>query len=239
MGITDRNSTAFNYTMTVSYYDYMPWDAVWTDSAAVVVPPGSSAQVSAAVSVQPNAHSGVQQGFVRFESDMHTVSVPVSYAVVPRPDQGAILADGGGDAPFSPGTVQGSFDMAGRYPAGEWRQHYVYVPEGVESAVVEISWLSNNTHVGAFVVDPAGKIVQTNTDPGVFGDLAFWPSRDWLGYSAFGEGGGFYPVSNWNDTTTVMSISISEPGVYTILSHVSLHGGESVYEPLRVSVRFS
>ena len=237
-GITDRNSTAIDYTMTVSYYGYGPWEGAWTDSSVIVVPPGSSYMVEAAVSVPPGAAAGVHQGFVRFESDHHTVSVPVSYAVAPRLDGEAVLADGGGGGALLPsGLVQGSFDMSGRYPAGEWRQHHVYVPEGVESAVVEVSWLSNRTHVGVFVVDPTGAIVQTNTDPGVFGDLAYWPSSDWLGNSAFSEGGGFYPVRNWNDTTTIIQVQTPEPGVYTILSHVSLHGGEGLYEPIRVSVR--
>ena len=239
-GITDRNSTAINYTMTVSYYDYEPWGSVWTDREMVVVPARSSVEVRAAVSAPLDADAGVHQGYVRFESDIHTVSVPVSYAVVPEiANDGVVLTDGGGNLPYSIGRVQGSFDMAGRYPAGEWRQHYVMVPEGVDTAIVEISWLSNNTHVGVFVVDPAGKMIQTNTEPGVFGDLANWASSDWLGYAAFGEGGGFYPVRNWNDTATLISISTPEPGVYVILSHVSLHGGESLYEPIRVSARFS
>ena len=43
--------------------------------------------------------------------------------------------------------------------------------------------------MGVFVADPAGKIIQINTGPGVFGDLAYWPSSDWLGISAFGDGG--------------------------------------------------
>ena len=237
-GITDRNSTAIDYTMTASYYGYGPWEGVWTDSSVIVVPPGSSYMVEAAISVPPGAAAGVHQGFVRFESDHHTVSVPVSYAVAPRLDGEAVLADGdGGGALLRSGLVQGSFDMSGRYPAGEWRHHHVYVPDDIESVVVEVSWLSNHTHVGVFVVDPTGALVQTNTDPGVFGDLAYWPSSDWLGRSVFSEGGGFYPVRNWNDTTTIIQVQTPEPGVYTILSHVSLHGGEGLYEPIRVSVR--
>lgn len=239
-GITERNSTSLNYTMTVQYYGYEHWRSVWTDSSVVTIPPHSTVPVKAAISVPYDAPGGVYQGYVRFVSDVHTVSVPVSYAVAHELDGVTVLTDGGDESDImSPGLVRGAFDMAGRYTAGEWKQHYLWVPEGIESAVIEVSWISNNTHVGVMVVNPAGEIVQTNTNPGVFGDLADWPSNDWMGYGAFGEGGGFYPVKNWNDTTTIIQVSTPDPGVYTILSHVSLHGGEALHEPIRIVARLS
>lgn len=241
LGITDNNSTAMDYTLTASYYDREPWRVVWLESRDIVVPPNSESHVRATITVPADYQSGIYQGFLTFKGQEHTVNAPLSFAVV-RPAGADVVLASGGDHPgtlYEPGVVRGSFDMSSRYTAGEWRHHYVEVPEGVGSGILEISWQSNYTNIGVFVTDPSGAIVQTNMNPGVFGQFAGWPSVDWLGSGPLGEGaGGFYPVKNWNDTTTLIQFPTEEPGTYSILSHTTLFGGESITEPITVKVRF-
>lgn len=242
-GLTGVNATAMDYTITATYYDRVHWSDVWLESNSIVVPPQSEYTINAAISVPPNADSGIYQGFVTFISDTHKVNVPVSYAVTQPVTDGMIhLVSGNDDNDtllYSPGMVRGSFDMSGRYMAGEWRHQYVDVPENVTSGVIEVSWKSNNTSIGVFVVNPEGDIVQSNANPGVFGHFGGWPSDDWLGYSVFSQGGGFFPVSGWNDTSTTFSVLIDEPGIYSIMTHTTLYGGESPTEPIVITARFN
>lgn len=239
-GLTGANSTAMDYTLTATYYDSVRWPQVWLEANTVTVPPMSEYEVRAALAVPADAQSGVYQGFVEFDSGGHAVNVPVSYAVVqPAATEAVRVVAGTGDTDvlYSPGATRGSFDMSGRYVAGEWRHQYISVPPDAASAIIEVSWLSNNTSMSVFVVDPAGEIVQTNVDPGVFGHFAGWPSVDWLGYSVFSEGGGFFPVSNWNDTSSALQVPVEMPGTYSILTHTTLYGGESVTEPMVITAR--
>ena len=54
------------------------------------------------------------------------------------------------------------------------------------------------------MVDPQGKIVQTNFPSGVFGHFWGWPTTDWLGNKPnLVQGGGFFPVKNKDNTSTV------------------------------------
>lgn len=240
-GITDVNSTAMDYTITATYYDRAYWPDVWLESSSVVVPPQSQYMINAAITVPSGVDSGVYQGFVTFNSDVHTVNMPVSYTVTqPATDGTTHLVSGDGDSMlYSPGLVRGSFDMSGRYMAGEWRHQYIDVPDDITSGVIEVSWQSNNTSIGVFVINPEGDIIQSNANPGVFGHFAGWPSDDWLGYSVFSEGGGFFPVSGWNDTSATFRIPIEESGVYSIMTHTTLYGGESPTEPIVITARFN
>ncbi|MXX20391.1 MAG: S8 family serine peptidase [Cenarchaeum sp. SB0661_bin_35] len=241
-GITNTNSTAMDYTITATYYDRAYWPDVWLESSSVVVPPQSQYTINAVITVPSGVDSGIYQGFVTFSSDAHTVNIPVSYAVTEPANGGTVhLVSGTSDDDdilYSPGLVRGSFDMSGRYMAGEWRHQYIDVPDDITSGVIEVSWQSNNTSIGVFVLSPEGDIIQSNTNPGVFGHFGGWPSNDWLGYSDFGEGGGFFPVSGWNDTSATFRIPIEEPGVYSIMTHTTLFGGESPTEPIVITVRF-
>ncbi|HET8719651.1 MAG TPA: peptidase S8, partial [Candidatus Nitrosotenuis sp.] len=84
-----------------------------------------------------------------------------------------------------------------------------------------------------------GRIVQTNVPSGVFGPFLNWPTSDWLGTTTFSEGGGFYPVKNKDDTSTLLYAPINQTGTYTLLLHSTLFGGKSATEPFSVSARFS
>ncbi|WKT58730.1 hypothetical protein QVH35_05150 [Candidatus Nitrosotenuis chungbukensis] len=97
----------------------------------------------------------------------------------------------GDDVMYGNGYVKGAFDMINRYNAGDWRQYYFDVENPkITSASIEMSWKDPDTNFSVFVVDPQGKIIQSNVPPGVFGQLIDWPTSDWLGTSIFSEGGG-------------------------------------------------
>jgi hypothetical protein len=124
--------------------------------------------------------------------------------------------------------------------AGDWRQYYFDIQnESINSASIELSWITDDTNLAVFVMDPSGKIIQTNVPSGVFGHFLGWPSLDWLGNSPFSQGGGFYPVKNKDDTSTVLYAPINQTGTYTLLTHSTLFGGSSTTEPITLAAKFS
>ena len=42
----------------------------------------------------------------------------------------------------------------------------------------------------------------------MFGHFLGWSSLDWLGNSIFSQGGGFFPVKNKDDTSTVFMFQL-------------------------------
>ena len=88
-------------------------------------------------------------------------------------------------------------------------------------------------------MNPSGAIIQTNVPSGVFGHFLGWASLDWLGNSIFSQGGGFYPVKNKDDTSTVLYVPINQTGTYTLLTHTTLFGGSSVTEPITLLAKFT
>jgi hypothetical protein len=88
-------------------------------------------------------------------------------------------------------------------------------------------------------MDPTGKIIQTNVPSGVFGHFLGWPSLDWLGNSLFSQGGGFYPVKNKDDTSTVLYVPINQTGTHTLLAHSTLFGGNSTTEKITLAAKFT
>jgi hypothetical protein len=88
-------------------------------------------------------------------------------------------------------------------------------------------------------MDPSGKIIQTNVPSGVFGHFLGWPSLDWLGNSLFSQGGGFYPVKNKDNTSTVLNVPINQTGTYSLLTHSTLFGGNSTTESITLKAKFT
>jgi hypothetical protein len=130
--------------------------------------------------------------------------------------------------------------MVNRYMAGDWRQYYFDIQdESINSAAIELSWITDDTNLAVFVMDPSGQIVQTNMPSGIFGHFLGWVSLDWLGGSLFSQGGGFYPVKNKDDTSTVIYVPINQTGTYSILAHSTLFGGNSTTEPITLAAKFS
>ena len=130
--------------------------------------------------------------------------------------------------------------MANRYMAGDWRQYYFDIQDdSINSAAIELSWDTDDTNLSVFVMNPNGEIVQTNMPSGIFGHFLGWASLDWLGGSAFSQGGGFYPVKNKDDTSTVIYVPINQTGTYSTLAHSTLFGGNSTTEPITLAAKFS
>ena len=88
-------------------------------------------------------------------------------------------------------------------------------------------------------MDPSGKIIQTNVPSGVFGHFLGWPSLDWLGNSLFSQGGGFYPVKNKDNASTVLNVPINQTGTYSVLAHSTLFGGNLTTESITLKSKFT
>ena len=130
--------------------------------------------------------------------------------------------------------------MSNRYMAGDWRQYYFDIQnESIDAAMIELSWKFDDTNFAVFVMDPSGKIIQTNVPSGVFGHFLEWPSLDWLGNSIFSQGGGFFPVKNKDNTSTVLYVPVNQTGTYTLLTHSTLFGGNSTTEPITLTAKFT
>jgi hypothetical protein len=243
-GDTKKNSTSSDYTLTASYYKKTQWNEIWLNSKNIQVKPHGTAKVVATLIIPSDKTPGLYQAFINFKDKSHTVNVPVSYAVIKKlqpKDLPTVIQGQSGDALYGNGYIGGGFDMANRYNAGDWRQYYFDVTDKtINSVAMTLSWKDPDTNLSVFLVDPQGRIVQTNSPPGVLGEFQGWPTGDWLGPSpAFSEGGGFYPVKNTDTTSTVLFSSLNETGVYSILIHAPLFSGRSIAEPVTITTKFS
>jgi hypothetical protein len=244
LGDTRQNSTSMDYTLSASYYQKQNWSVMWPESSTITVPPQDTANVKVNLVLPNDIQTGVYQGFLTFEGDKHTVNAPVSFAVKKPIDKKdtPILIQGhqSNDILHGNGYVKGAFDMANRYMAGDWRQYYFDIQdESINSAAIELSWVTDDTNLSVFVMNPKGEIIQTNMPSGIFGHFLGWVSLDWLGGSLFSQGGGFYPVKNKDDTSTVIYVPINQTGTYSILAHSTLFGGNSTTEPITLAAKFS
>jgi hypothetical protein len=244
LGELQKNSTEMNYLLSTSYYKKDRWNQIWLDADRVEVPPQSTAKVLATITVPDTMKPGLYQGFLTFTGQNHTVNAPISFAVTtPVKQKDKLLMISGSQSSetlYGNGYIKGAFDMVNRYNAGDWRQYYFDITDStINSASIDILWKDSDTNFSAFVIDPQGRIVQTNMPPGVFGQFLDWPTSDWLGTTLFSEGGGFYPVKNKDATSTLLYTPINQTGTYTLLLHSTLFGGKSTTEPFSVIARFS
>ena len=244
LGETQKNSTSMNYTLTASYYKKDIWNPIWLDNNQIQIQPKSSAKVSATMVVPTNYQAGIYQGFLSFDSQQHSLNVPVSFGVkklINKKDTTVLIPGSkNGDVLYGNGYVKGAFDMVNRYMSGDWKQYYFDIAdETINGGAFDISWEHEDSSVSVFVIDPKGRIVQTNVPPGVFGHFMNWPSNDWLGTTPFSQGGGFFPVKNKDQTSTVLYTPINQTGTYTLMIHSTLFGGESLTEPVSIAAKFS
>ncbi len=244
LGDTQQNSTSMDYTISASYYEKEKWPVLWPETETILVPPKNSSTLDVTLVAPNNLQTGVYQGFLTFESDDHIVNAPTSF-VIKQPvmeNDSTILIEGlqSDDVLYGNGYTKGAFDMANRYMAGDWRQYYFDIQdESINSASIELSWTGDDTNLSVFVMDPSGEIIQTNVPSGVFGHFLGWASLDWLGNSAFSQGGGFFPVKNKDDTSTVLYVPINQTGTYTLLTHSTLFDGSSITEPITLAAKFA
>ncbi|QLH03503.1 peptidase S8 [Nitrosopumilus cobalaminigenes] len=244
LGDTKQNSTSMDYTISASHYEKEKWSLLWSKSDTISVPPQDSSTVDMTLVTPNDFQTGVYQGFLTFEGETHTVNAPISF-VIKQPvteNDSTILIKGtsSDDVLYGNGYTKGAFDMVNRYMAGDWRQYYFDIQnESINTAAIELSWTSNDTNLSVFVMDPSGEIIQTNVPSGVFGHFMGWASLDWLGNSIFSQGGGFFPVKNKDDTSTVLYVPINQTGTYTLLTHSTLFGGISTTEPITLAAKFT
>ncbi len=244
LGDTKQNSTSMEYTLSASHYQKDKWSIIWPETETITVPANNTAKVDISLVVPNDLQTGNYQGFITFEGKTHTVNAPVSFVVKKEIAQkdSLVLIQGkqSDDILFGNGYIKGAFDMANRYMAGDWRQYYFDIKDdSINSAAIELSWKADDTNLSVFVMDPRGRIIQTNMPPGVFGHFLGWPSLDWLGNSVFSQGGGFFPVKNKDNTSTILYVPINQTGTYTLLAHSTLFGGNSTTEPIMLAAKFS
>lgn len=242
LGDTKKNSTSMDYTVSASHFKKEDWGDIWLESNLVHVKPKSASQVSATITTN-DAKPGLYQGFIEFRGENHTVNAPVSFAVttpIQKKEKLTVIPGSQSSILYGNGYVKGAFDMVNRYNAGDWRPYYFDITDStINAASIDISWKDPDTNLSVFVIDPKGRIIQTNAPPGVFGQFLDWPTSDWLGTSVFSEGGGFFPVKNKDQTSTVLYAPINQTGTYTLLVHSTLFGGASTTEPYTVLAQFS
>jgi len=244
LGDTKQNSTSMDYTISASHYEKEKWPLLWAESEKISILPENSSTVDVTLVTPSDLQAGVYQGFLTFESEKHIVNSPISF-VIKQPvseNDSTILIKGkqSDNILYGNGYTKGAFDMVNRYMAGDWRQYYFDIQnESINTAAIELSWISNNTNLSVFVMDPSGEIIQTNVPSGVFGHFMGWASLDWLGNSIFSQGGGFFPVKNKDDTSTVLYVPINQTGTYTLLTHSTLFGGYSTTEPITLVAKFT
>ena len=242
-GNTQQNATAMDYSLSISYYQDDLWNNVAVNNPEVTILDNDFTDVVATLSVPPDSQSGVYQGFLKFEGKYHTIKSPVSYGVLEKVEKDAkqtIIPGSSGDTLYGNGYVKGAFDMTSRYMAGDWRQYYFDIQDKtINSATIDFEWENDYTNFTAFMIDPEGKIIQTNFPSGVFGEFLGWPTGDWLGTSSFSGGGTFYPLKNKDNTSTVLFAPINQTGTYTLLVHSTLFDGTSIVEPISVAAKFT
>jgi subtilisin family serine protease len=241
-GNTNQNATAMDYSLSVSYYQDVAWNNIATDKE-ITIPPNDSADVHVALSVPSDSHTGVYQGFLSFEGKYHEIHSPISYGVLQTVEKDimqTILPSSSPDILYGNNYVKGAFDMSNRYMAGDWRQYYFDIQDNtINSAAIDFEWENDYTNFTAFMIDPQGKIIQTNFPSGVFGEFLGWPTGDWLGTSQFSGGGTFYPLKNKDNTSTVLFAPINQTGTYTLLMHSTLFDGTSIAEPVSLAAKFT
>jgi len=164
-GNTNQNATAMDYTLSISYYQNVLWDEITVDKEITILP-NSSSNVRVTLSVPPNSHTGVYQGFLNFEGKYHEVNSPVSYGVLETVEKDVmqtIIPGSPGGILYGNGYVKGAFDMTSRYMAGDWRQYYFDIQDNtINSATIDFEWENDYTNFTAFMIVPQGKIIQTN-----------------------------------------------------------------------------
>ena len=239
-----EESPSMDYTLSASYYKKQAWSVMWPETESITVPAKSNSNVKVNLVLPNDIQNGIYQGFLTFEGEEHSVNAPVSFVVKMKIDKKdtpvLILGNQGDDVLYGNGYIKGAFDMANRYMSGDWRQYYFDIQDdSINSAAIEFSWDTDDTNLSVFVMNPKGEIIQTNMPSGIFGHFLGWASLDWLGNSVFSQGGGFFPVKNKDNTSTVIYVPINQTGTYSILAHSTLFGGNSTTEQITLAAKFS
>ncbi len=250
-GMSDKDSEAFDYTLTLAYYKRDRWDMLninGADELRLSIEPHGKATFRASISIPEDATEGIYQGYITIESSKQVTNIPVSF-IVPLDMRSKDIpftishkSINSRDDPlnllYTNALMQGSFDMFSRYNAGEWKYYHLNVMDAsVNTLSIKITWKNELSSLSVFVLDPKGDIVASSVPAGVFKEFINWPSNDWLGRSVAGSGA-FYPAQNNGRNSTVVYAPVNSPGIYTIMMHNTLfHAKDSPTEPLSIEVK--
>ena len=242
VGNLQQNSTSMDYSLTASYFGKDSWDNLSVEENKVSIPPLSEIKINSTITTSVDQSTGIYDGFLMFEGEHHKLNVPVSYSIISSVEKDIPIVVHGkqNSINYGNGFVKVAFDMTNRYMTGDWRQYFLDINDStINSGAIEFSWKEKNTNLSVFVMDPQGKIISTNMPSGVFGHFLGWPSIDWLGTTPFSQGGGFFPVKNKDDTSTVLFAPINQTGTYSILVHSTLFDGKDITEPITLAAKFT
>ena len=244
LGETKQNSTSIDYELSASYYKKEKWNEIWLDNSIIEIPPQSTATVTATIVVPTKYQTGIYQGFIKFEGDIHSVNIPVTFGVKEQVNKNDslvyVIGEQKDNVIYGNGYFKGAFDMVNRYMAGDWRQFYFDIQNSsINTGVLDVSWEDPSTNLSIFAIDPQGRVVHSNVPPGAFGHFMGWPTSDWLGTTPFSQGGGFFPVKNKDYTSSGLYIPINQTGTYAILTHSGLFGGNATTEEISIAAKFT
>jgi hypothetical protein len=252
-GMSDKDSEAFDYTLTIAYYKRDRWDMLninGADELRLSIEPHGKATFRASISIPEDAVEGIYQGYITIESSKQVTNIPVSFIVpldmtskdvpftISNNNAGIKSKDDPLNLLYTNALMQGSFDMFSRYNAGEWKYYHLNVRDAsVNTLSIKITWKNEFSSLSVFVLDPKGDTVASSVPAGVFKEFINWPSNDWLGRSIVGSGA-FYPAQNNGRNSTVVYAPVNSPGIYTIMMHNTLlHAKDSFTEPLSIEVK--
>ncbi len=253
---SNRTASPIKFSISVYYYQKVPWQLVSFDRTLIHVGANSNATLEATLIVPSNATAGTYQGFIDLRgSNGQAAQVPVSYVVPLVPSQkGFPLVFGGnstGDGVlYDNGAIYGASDFAWRYESGNWRAYQVRVTDPtVNQGTVKVDWTSPMTSINLLVMDPQGRIIGSSVPPGLYKaivrdfipglPLSPSPSNDYLecpiSYGGYyipcpGWAGGFVPSQNNGPASSVLEFPINETGTYTVVVHNTLFSGLAPYE---------
>ena len=242
IGDINQNATSMDYSLTANYFGKADWKNLSVEENHISIPPLSNVEIESIITTSPEQETGIYDGFLMFEGEHHKLNVPVSYAITQSVEKDIPFVVHGkvNSINYGSGFVKGAFDMTNRYMAGDWRQYFLDINDDtINTGAIELSWKEKNTNLSVFVLDPQGKIISTNVPTGVFGHFLGWPSLDWLGTTPFSQGGGFFPVKNKDDTSTVLFAPINQTGTYSLLVHSTLFEGKEITEPITLAAKFT
>ncbi len=253
---SNRSASPMKFSISVYFYQRVPWKRVSFDRTLVHVGANSDATFEATFRVPSNATAGTYQGFIDLRgTNGQAAQVPVSYVVPIAPSQkGVPLVFGGnstGDGVlYDNGAIYGASDFAWRYESGNWRAYQIRVTDStVNQGTVKVEWTSPMTSMNLLVMDPQGRIIGSSVPPGLYKaitrdfvqglPLSPSPSNDYLecpiSYGGYyipcpGWAGGFVPSQNNGPASSVLEFPINGTGTYTVVVHNTLFSGMTPYE---------
>lgn len=239
-GVTRENASAINYTLTIYYYKKAEWNWIKLDRHHLTLKPNSTTEFKATVEVPLDAKPGTYQAYIVVNgSNGQTCNIPFSVVVpvnveiedVPHTIAGVRSSNG---SLYDNGVVYGAFDFFGSYASGEWRSYVINITNPhVNTMSIRLRWSSPHTSIDIFVIDPSGRLIASSVPAGAFFELFGWPSNDWLGW------GVFYPSQNAGPNMTILQAPVNQTGLYTIILHNTLFGGEGDAELLYGELQLS